>query len=246
MLVSLKGFMAAWILGIVSIAHAQVSESQNAFFSISNMTVSEISTDAIGNEISEKLNQREIIPRGLPSEYGLLDPTDGPGEVIKTTRDLVALGESVYTLVIKGKPTNTVSYSPISVIPKIGDAPADILDTENWSSPVKKTFEIVYTNYFKMKVLVFRYSVVYSAKGSYEGVGAYLTAVQVIPQYVKTLFGFDFSASMKLGGIQNQGTKANPIAGATILLEHTLSSVLISTNQVDTFFITGLGQFYKF
>ncbi len=242
---SLRGLLLAWILGVISVAQAQVSESEDLFFTISKMTVSEVSTDIIGNEINEKIQDKDIFPQGLPSN-GFLSPSQGVGDVISTTRDLVALGESVYNLVIKGKPNTTLTYSPISVIPKIGDAPADILDTENWSSPVKKSFEIKYINGFGMNVVVFRYSVIYSANGSYEGVGSYLTAVQVIPEYVKTLFGFNFSANMKLGGIQNQGSKARPVAAATILLEHTISSILISTTQVDTFFITGLGKFYKF
>ncbi len=54
------------------------------------------------------------------------------------------------------------------------------------------------------------------------------------------------TATMKLGGIQNQGTKAAPIAAATLLMEYTVSSIMVAQNQVDSFFVTGLGQFKKF
>jgi hypothetical protein len=87
--------------------------------------------------------------------------------------------------------------------------------------------------------------VIYSYRGKYNNRGAYLTAVQVIPESIRTLFGFDFTATMKVGGIQNQGTRQNPIAGVTLLMEYTTSSLLVTQNKVDTFFITGVGDFKK-
>ena len=165
-----------------------------------------------------------------------------PGQVISTIRDLIALGEEVYQLVIKGKPTNTTNYSPVSVIPMVDQKPVDLLDTEGWKVPRKKSFEISFENFLGMEVIYFRYSVIYSYGGSYNGKGSYLTSVQIIPEEVRTLFGFDFSATMKLGGIQNQGTSKSPIAGATLLMEYTASSVLTSTVNVDSFYVNGVGN----
>ncbi|WP_375211427.1 hypothetical protein, partial [Hyphococcus sp.] len=55
---------------------------------------------------------------------------------------LVALGEDIYKLVVKGRPVNSTQYAPISVIPKINNEPVDVMDTENWRLPVQKTFKI--------------------------------------------------------------------------------------------------------
>ena len=236
------------LTGIVSSVSANTFvETDEAYLSIKSMEVREIYSDPLGVNKYEVISHKElgIVPQGLPNSSGGVDPLEKTGRVISVARDLVALGEDIYRLVIKGKPSNTTSYAPISVIPRINGQPVDILDTETWNMPVKKTYEVVYENLYGMDVVTYRYSVIYSYGGSYDGKGAYLTAVQIIPEKVRTLFGYDFTATMKLGGLQNQGTKANPIAAATILMEYTVSTVLVANNEVDSFFITGRGGFKK-
>ena len=171
------------------------------------------------------------------------DPIEQSRKVISAGRDLVALGEDVYRLVVKGKPTNNTKYAPISVVPKENGEPVDIMATENWSMPVKRTFQVVYKNLYGIKVVVFRYSVLYSYAGSYNDKGAYLTSVQIIPEFVRTLFGYDFTATMKLGGIQNSGTRKNPVAGATLLIEYTVNTILEAMTTVGTVYVTGRGGF---
>jgi hypothetical protein len=241
---NLIGLVLALALGGVTIAQAQEMHTDAKYLTITRMEVKEISGDILGVNKIETLYTKEI--QGAPNSYGMVDPTEKVGKVISVARDLVALGEDIYKLVIKGKPTNTTSYAPISVIPRIDGEAVDILDTEKWTAPNKRTYEIVYENTYGMDVVTFRYSVIYSYNGSYNGTGAYLTAVQIIPEHVRTLFGFDFTATMKLGGIQNQGTRANPVAGATLLMEYTVSSLVVADNKVDSFFVTGKGLFKKF
>ena len=220
---------------------------------IKKVEVYEVTTDLM-NQNPRILMQTTEIPGNnqdfnnyyFPDKYGQLNPTEtGPGKVIATARELVALGEDVYRLVIKGKPTNTLTYIPVSVIPKQGGAAVDIFETENWKAPKKRTFYIVYTNYFNIDVVKFQYSVLYSYGGTYGGKGAYITGAQIVPESVSTLFGYDFTATMKVGGIQNNNTREDPVAGATLLLEHNVSTVVKTMTQVDNFFITGKGGFKK-
>lgn len=182
---------------------------------------------------------------GLPTN-GQLDPVERTGKVISLAKDLVALGEDVYKLVVKGRPTITTNYAPISVIPRLNGQPVDIMETENWKIPVKRTYEVLYKNLFRMHVVKFRYSVIYSYGGTYNETGAYLTAVQIIPESMNVLFGYDFTATMKLGGIQNNGTRQNPIAGATLLLEYTVRTILMANTEVRTVFVTGQGGYKKY
>lgn len=218
-----------------------------------------ISSAAFAEEIDPKHYKiiRETvteIPRGLQKNNRFYknfdqvtpDPIENAGKVIGVAKDIVALGEDVYQLVIKGKPTNTTTYAPISVVPKVGSEVVDPLEMENWSEPTSKTFEAKFYNAYNVAVVTFRYSVMYSYRGSYDGKGAYLTAVQVIPTYVRTLFGFDFTATMKLGGVQNQGTKEKKVAGALLLIEYTVSSVMNKINRTDRFFVTGNGSFKQY
>lgn len=244
---NLKGLVLALTLGGVATARAaeqSVYESEQ-YYTITKMKVAEVSKDILGSNKITTLHEKELTVRGVPNVAGQVDPSEKVGKVISVARDLVALGEDIYRLVIKGKPTNQTSYAPISVIPRVDGKNVDILDTENWRAPVKRTYQITYENLYGIDVVTFRYSVIYSYGGSYNGKGAYLTAVQIIPESVRTLFGFDFTATMKLGGIQNQGTRIDPNAGATLLMEYTVSSLMNAMNQVDSFFVTGKGAFKK-
>lgn len=241
MVTCLKSLMLGLVITTTSVF--AMTEGDRKFNTIASMKVQEISRDILGQNQIETLYQKQLAS-GLPNE-GRVDPVEQAGKVITVSRDLVALGEDLYRLVIKGKPSNQTSYAPLSVIPRVNGQAVDILDTERWRMPVKRSYVVSYQNLYGVDVVTFKYSILYSSHGQYDGKGAYLTAVQIIPENVRTLFGFDFTATMKLGGIQNQGTKANPIAGATLLMEYTVSSVMNAINKVDTYFITGLGQFKR-
>lgn len=238
MLVGLRKFLIFSLLsGFIgtSIAQNQEVEKDHRYYTISDMEVRELfeeSSDTKTNTNSSSIDYQT-------------DPTAPVSRIIGVARDLVAFGEDLYRLVIKGKPTNTTSYTPISVLPKVNGQPVDLLDTESWSAPVKRSYEVVYKNFYGMDVVTYKYSIIYSYNGKYDDRGAYLTSVQIIPEYVKTLFGYDFTATMKLAGIQNQGTKRNPVAAVTLLIEYTASTFLMSNVEVGSFFITGNGQFKK-
>lgn len=233
----IKLLLAFAALTLGGVARAEIDPKQ---YTIGSMQVREVMTSPMGFEYSVEQDNRKNF--GLP---GIPDPIGDAGRVIAIARDLVALGEEVYRLVDHGRPHNVTEYAPISVVPRINGQPADVFETEGWGAPTKKSYVVSYKNLYNVVVVDFRYSVVYSYGGHFDGQGAFLTAVQIIPEYVKTLFGFDFTATMKLGGIQNQGTRNNPIAGATILLEYTISNMLTAINHTEAYFITGQGGFKK-
>lgn len=216
------------------------------YLTVDKMTVNLVKKDVLGVELREKIYQRSYteLPQ-MPDQDGKPSVTDEAGKIIGVARDLVALGEDVYNLVIKGKPNIATDYAPISVVPKVNGQPADILETENWQIPKSVTYELVYENLYGMDVVTFRYSVIYSYGGSYNGKGKYLTAVQVIPEQVSVLFGYDFSAKMKLGGIANHGTRDNPLAGATLLLEHEIKTIVKANLETSAFQVIGNGGFKK-
>lgn len=208
---------------------------ETKFYEIASVQVSEVSRDVIlDQDVQRTVNEKYFGAR-----------LESAGKVIAVARDLVALGESIYTLVAKGKPNVTTASAPISVLPKVGGHAVDILDTEAWAMPTKRTFAVSFKNLYNIEVVSFRYSVIYSYKGSYNGKGAYITAAQIQPDYVNVLIGFDFAATMKLTGIVNQGSRENPIAGATMVMHYTVSNILNSRTQVDTFFVNGRGGFKK-
>lgn len=166
------------------------------------------------------------------------------GQVISVARDIVALGEAIYDLVKKGKPTNVTEYAPISVVPKdpMTKEIVDIFDLEGFSMPVEKAYVAKVSNGVGKEVVQFTYKVMYSYGGSFNGAGKYLSGVIIVPQSVRTSFGWEFNASMKLSGMMNHGTKADPIAGVMLTIKYQMNGWSTAYERNDTIHITGAGQ----
>lgn len=233
---NLKGTVLALALLLSSLTAAANSEAlvNPDLYKITEIQIEEVASP----DVVEHESDYDASYKSMPFNT----PIDNVGRVIAIGKDLVALGESVYQLVLKGKPVVKTTYAPISVIPRVNGQPADIFETEGWTEPQKRTYQIKYNNLYGVTVIHFMFSVIYSYNGSLNGKGAYLTALQIVPEYVKSLWGWDFTATMKLGGLQNMGTKADPIAGATIMIEYTASSLLENIQRTNSFFINGKGK----
>jgi hypothetical protein len=54
--------------------------------------------------------------------------------------------------------------------------------------------------------------------------------------------GWTFNSSMKLTGMINHGTKANPIVGAMITIKYSMSSLYQAFERNDTIYINGDGS----
>ncbi len=199
------------------------------------------------------------VPGNFPAPTTNLPPTNPTspnsgfdpsqvGRVISVAKDFVALGESIYELVKKGRPTNTTSYNAISVVPKDPMTKEAIspFDLEGFSVPEERSFTAIVKNGFDQVVVKFDYQLVYSYGGSFEGNGKYLTGVMVVPKSVHTSFGWDFNATMKLDAIMNHGSKANPVAGALVTIKYQMNSWTSSFERNDTLHVTGAGQVKSF
>lgn len=211
------------------------TDYSDVFYTIDTVEIQQITVDVFNQNVIETV---AIEKAASP------DPIERVGQIIKIGRDLVALGEEVYTLVDKGRPVVNLEYAPISVMPKVGGEPADIMETENWKGPRQMAYRVIYKNLMGISVIDFQYKVLWAWGGKYNNKGAYISSAQIIPS-VHVLWGFDFTARMKLAGIQNAGTRDNPIAVATLVLEHTASNILNSKSASETFVISGNGGFKK-
>ncbi len=248
---------AVTALFLVSGAHAyfdaeSLTEGDRKYLSIKEIKLVETTKDVFNQNTHKVLEQQTY--NDTYKQYQQQDPwypggwgqdRGRFGRIVSIARDIVALGEDVYRLVIKGKPTITTTYAPVSVIPRQGEGAVDIFETENWKAPVKRSFKVVYTNYFGMDVVKYDFSVLYSYGGTHDGKGAYITAAQMQNDNVEVLFGYDFTASMKVGGIQNMATRENPVAGLTMILEYNVSTIVKTMTNTQTFFVLGTGKIKK-
>lgn len=179
------------------------------------------------------------------------DRAQAVGSVISVAKDVVALGEAIYALVEKGRPKVTTEYAPISILPRDPSNTAadpaqryavDPFDMEGFSFPVEKMITAKVKTPTGGEAVVFQYKVVYSYGGSYNGTGKYLTGINIIPASVKVSHGWQLNSSMKLTGMMNHGTRANPIVGAMITIKYSINSSTQAFERNDTIYISGDGS----
>lgn len=173
------------------------------------------------------------------------------GSVIGIAKDVVALGEAIYTLVEKGRPKITTEYAPISILPRdptnTETDPAkkyavDPFDMEGFSFPVEKIITSKIKSPFGSEVVTFQYKILYSYGGSYNGRGKYLTGINIIPLKVTAGWGWVLNSSMKFSGMMNHGTRENPIVGAIITVKYNMTNLTRGVERNDTIYITGDGK----
>jgi hypothetical protein len=179
-----------------------------------------------------------------PAKPTFGDKVDNAGKVIAVAKDLVALGEDIYKLVQKGKPTNTTDFAPIAIVPRdpVSKEVVSPFDMENCSMPATKKYVTTIKNSNGGEAVRFEYMVVFTYGCSYNGNGKFIQSAMVQPVSVKTTYGWDFSASMKLGSILNYGSKNQPVAGAMITLKYSMNSWHTAFERNDTIHMTAKGD----
>lgn len=201
-------------------------------------------------EVSDVSTNKITDPTPTPAPT-VNDRVETASNVIRAARDVVALGEEIYKLVEHGRPQVTTAYEPISILPRDPSNTAanpaeryavDPFDMEGFSAPVEKMITAKVKSPVGTEAVTFQYKVIYSYGGSYNGTGRYLTGINIIPASIKVSHGWTFDSSMKLTGMMNHGTRANPIVGAMITIKYKMSSMRQAFERNDTIYISGDGS----
>lgn len=194
---------------------------------------------------SQKLIQKDY----LPTEIEVLmsearkNREKGLGEVIMMTKQLIALGKEIYEIIEAGKPVVNVDSTPVSVLPR--DEKGDYVDAmylSNWKMPKVKKFRVEARNYLGMTPVSFEFMMIFTPGGKYNGKGAYLTGTQIKPTTVDVSWGYSVDATFKVQSIVNQGSVESPVAGAVLMIDYTIKTVLKESRNTRTFFVNGNGQ----
>lgn len=212
----------------------------SAFCTMALTTTAFASTTDLASTFSTEIKE---IPLSF-ADHELIDQEVNPGEIIATAERIVALGEAIYTLVQKGKPTSQAKYAPISIVPRDMSTkqPVDPFDLEDGLDPVRKKFMISYKNGFGNEVGRIDFLLHFTPGKSYEGKGQYITNASLIPLKANSLYGWDLSATMEVAGIDLKGKKENPLATATLALNYKLNSVITAINETIVIDIDGKGK----
>ncbi len=214
-------------------------------FTVETVEVKSFSSNLKGFDVAGAGGGDPTAQAPLPSSQPTVgDRMDTAGKVISVAKDLVALGQDIYALVQKGKPTNTTDFAPIAIVPRdpISKEAVSPFDMENCSMPATKKYVTTIKNSTGGEGVRFEYMVVFTYGCSYNGNGKFIQSAMVQPVSVKTAYGWDFSASMKLANILNYGSKDQPVAGAMITIKYSMNSWHTAFERNDTIHMTAKGD----
>jgi len=193
--------------------------------------------------------EKVVSSQKLPSEIEVLmgeakkNRNKGLGEIIMATKQLIALGKEIYKIIEAGKPVVNVESTPVSVLPRDEKGEyVDAMNLTNWKMPKVKKFKVAAKNYLGMTPVSFEFMMIFTPGGKYNGKGAYLTGTQIKPTTVNVSWGYSVDATFKVQSIVNQGSADAPVAGAILMIDYTIKTVLKESRNSRTFFVNGNGH----
>ena len=235
-------FLITFLLMNSAIAQDVYSDQ---FQTIQSVELAQIVQDENGEEV-----ERVILEQRMPSELEALAAQVTPakfnnvGNVIMVTRELIALGKEIYKIVEAGRPTVTINTEPVQVLP-IDDSGNAILAMQlhDWQRPKVLKYRVSTRNYLGMKPASFDFLLIYSYGGQLNGKGRYITGAQIKPTKVDVAWGYNLDASFSVQSILNEGSSENPVAGAVLMIDYKINTVLMEKRDNKTFYINGNGHY---
>ncbi len=232
--------------GMFTTAHAQTDEK---YFEIGSIKVEsrdvlidgkEVCTNCVIEEYSlkdwnlkQELNQARR--DDLLKDFGMSGGQSGD----LSFEQIINYGVKLWKLIEAGKPV--VKFQGVNANALPSTAAGDWLALENWQSPKGRIYSITYKNLYGMEVVRFDYRLLFSAGGSFEGNGKYISNVSVNAQNLWVAWGYDVDASAKVVNVINTASKANPVAGMEVLVDWRVKTVLRDMQSSTSFFLKGDG-----
>lgn len=157
-----------------------------------------------------------------------------------SVEDIINVGEWLWQIVKENKPTVDFEQKKATGIPEDAGHPRHM---ENWEAPTSLTYLMIFKNGFGSEVVRFKYKVIFSPKGSYNGKGRYLANTSIHPAEIDVSWGFDFDAAVEIEDLLNLATKDDPIAGIQIAMKWKVESWTKTIEGQDIYFVQGDGDY---
>lgn len=162
--------------------------------------------ESVKKEISKSWNRKwEALHRTENTEIDLNKELDGLGVLIDK---IVNLGKKVWAVVEKGRPVVNVESQYANAVP----AGARTSDLENFSEMQFHSIRHQGVNLYGVTVYDVIYTLVHRFGGTYQGRGAYLENVTVLPQQVEVMWGYTVNLRVEQVSTVNLGDRENPVA----------------------------------
>lgn len=155
----------------------------------------------------------------LPTQINGDDTTTGDVYIDQ----IINIGQKVWDVIKANQPVLNIKYNYANALPR-GVRSSEGLD--GFSELQSEGIRLWATNGFGATVYDFTLAAVHQYGGTYDGKGAYLETVSVVPTTVNVAWGYTVDVNVNNISSVNLGTKAAPIAGITLESTFSVSTVL--------------------
>lgn len=149
------------------------------------------------------------------------------------------IGEKIYKVVEKGQPVLNIDTQTWSVLPKNVSEARSLTE---WKEPVRIAYGLSAKNLYGVEVINVRYIVQFVPGGKYEGKGSYLSHISVIPSTIDVAWGYTLNIKAEAREALNAGTAENPIAAFSTDVKVEVKTLLKTSVNTLTTFMTGGGK----
>jgi len=220
----------AFLMG-ASLSQAQAKEMDPMDLTIGEVVVTEVSDEALVTASD----------MGFFKQPGVTEPANVAAELEAAAvifDQIVNLGQKVWKLVEDGKPVVSTRWATANALP---EGIQNWLSMSGWDNPRARVYRVEYKNLYGVTVVDFSFRVTYTAGGSFQGQGQYLSRVSVEPANVLVRWGYQFDATAEVANVVNVGSSQSPIGGMELLLRWKVSTVVNEFEQSASYFVRGDG-----
>lgn len=208
-----------------------------AYFQIKKVTVTDVTEQysqepvlAAMNGLNQDCNSFSVAPLAGQKD---LNPLNAVELILD---QIINIGKKIFNVINNGRPVVNLKLDTANALPKGLTCWSDLA---GWKIPQSKVYNVQYENGFGMTVVDFSYRVTYTAGGSANGVGKYLTNATFMPANVSVGWGFQFDAAAAIPSVFNTGSKVDPVAGMQMNMEWKVTSPVAYEQGTETYFVSG-------
>lgn len=162
-----------------------------------------------------------------------LNPLDAVEVIVDK---IINIGKKIFAVVDAGKPVVNVKLDTANALPQGLTCWSDL---SGWQFPQSKVYNVKYKNAYGMTVVDYTYRVTYTAGGSVDGIGKYITNATFQPANIYVAWGFQFDATAVVPSVFNTGSRQDPVAGMQMNMQWKVTSPLAHAQSTETYFVSG-------
>jgi hypothetical protein len=216
-----------------------------AYFDIKNVKVTDVTEkyQTVAPMAQAGLQEECASSGPLMVRYSSDLPSGNPLDQVEVIVDqIINIGKKIFAVVQAGKPVVNIKLDTANALPKGLTCWSDLT---GWNVPESKVYQIDYTNGLGMNVVSFAYRVTYTAGGSVNGTGKYITNATFMPANVSVAWGFNLDAQAAIPSVFNTGTKEAPVGGMQMNMAWKVTSPVLERQMTESYFVSGENKLIK-